>query len=77
MLDDVQGRTKTVLTRVDQAAREAARSSDTYTLADQSLRGNQPLMLALEYLLDLPNQRFSLSEICDLLDVGGFVFLSF
>ena len=40
-----------------------------YTLADQSLRGNQPLMLALEYLLDLPQQRFSLSEVCDLLDV--------
>jgi len=40
-----------------------------YTLADQSLRGSQPLMLALEYLLDLPGQRFSLSEVCDLLDV--------
>lgn len=40
-----------------------------YTLADQSLRGSQPLMLALEYLLDLPNQRFTLTEICDLLDV--------
>ena len=40
-----------------------------YTLADQSLRGSQPLMLALEYLLDLPQQRFSLSEVCDLLDV--------
>ncbi|SEH56752.1 DNA helicase/exodeoxyribonuclease V, gamma subunit [Rheinheimera pacifica] len=40
-----------------------------YTLADQSLRGSQPLMLALEYLLDLPSQRFSLSEVCDLLDV--------
>ena len=40
-----------------------------YSLADQSLRGSQPLMLALEYLLDLPNQRFSLTEVCDLLDV--------
>ena len=40
-----------------------------YTLADQSLRGSQPLMLALEYLLDLPQQRFALSEISDLLDV--------
>jgi exodeoxyribonuclease V gamma subunit len=40
-----------------------------YTLADQSLRGNQPVMLALEYLLDLPHQRFTLSEISDLLDV--------
>ncbi len=40
-----------------------------YTLADQSLRGSQPLMLALEYLLDLPGQRFTLSEVCDLLDV--------
>jgi exodeoxyribonuclease V gamma subunit len=40
-----------------------------YTLADQSLRGSQPLMLALEYLLDLPQQRFTLTEVCDLLDV--------
>lgn len=40
-----------------------------YTLADQSLRGSQPLMVALEYLLDLPNQRFTLTEVCDLLDV--------
>lgn len=40
-----------------------------YTLADQSLRGSQPLLLALEYLLDLPQQRFALSEISDLLDV--------
>ena len=40
-----------------------------YTLADQNLRGSQPLMLALEYLLDAPNQRFSLTEVCDLLDV--------
>ena len=40
-----------------------------YTLADQNLRGSQPLMLALEYLLDAPSQRFSLTEVCDLLDV--------
>ncbi len=40
-----------------------------YTLADQSLRGSQPLLVALEYLLDLPQQRFALSEISDLLDV--------
>ncbi|WP_240222726.1 exodeoxyribonuclease V subunit gamma [Rheinheimera hassiensis] len=40
-----------------------------YTLADQSLRGSQPLMVALEYLLDLPSQRFTLTEVCDLLDV--------
>lgn len=40
-----------------------------YTLADQTLRGSQPLLVALEYLLDLPQQRFALSEISDLLDV--------
>ncbi|MDX1392258.1 MAG: exodeoxyribonuclease V subunit gamma, partial [Rheinheimera sp.] len=40
-----------------------------YSLADQDLRSSQPLMLALQYLLDLPNQRFSLTEVCDLLDV--------
>ncbi len=37
MLDEIQGRAKTVVTRVDQANREAARSSSTYTLADQML----------------------------------------
>lgn len=40
-----------------------------YTLADQSLRGSQPLMVALEYILQLPEQRFTLTEISDLLDV--------
>ncbi|MDP5135042.1 exodeoxyribonuclease V subunit gamma [Rheinheimera baltica] len=40
-----------------------------YTLADQTLRGSQPLLVALEYMLDLPQQRFALSEMSDLLDV--------
>mgnify|MGYP005839456849 CR=1 FL=1 len=40
-----------------------------YSLADQNLRGSQPLLVALEYLLDLPQQRFALSEMSDLLDV--------
>ncbi|MGI5308093.1 exodeoxyribonuclease V subunit gamma [Rheinheimera sp. WS51] len=40
-----------------------------YTLADQSLRGSQPLMVALEYILQLPEQRFTLTEMSDLLDV--------
>ncbi|EKE84446.1 exodeoxyribonuclease V subunit gamma [Idiomarina xiamenensis] len=40
-----------------------------YTLADQALRGEVPLLIALEYLLYLPEQRLSASEVVDLLDV--------
>lgn len=44
-----------------------------YTLADQSLRGKAPVLIALEYLLQLPVQRFTLTEICDLLDVPAIM----
>jgi exodeoxyribonuclease V gamma subunit len=40
-----------------------------FTLADQGLRGKDPLVIALEHLLQLPDSRFSVSEILDLLDV--------
>lgn len=39
------------------------------TVADQSARGSEPLMVALEHLLALPESRFTVSEILDLLDV--------
>jgi len=42
-----------------------------YTLADQGQRGREPLLVALEYLLKLPESRFAASEILDLLDVGA------
>ncbi|HWX67134.1 MAG TPA: exodeoxyribonuclease V subunit gamma [Rhodanobacter sp.] len=40
-----------------------------YSVADQSARGSVPLIVALEHLLALPESRFTVSEILDLLDV--------
>lgn len=40
-----------------------------FTLADQGQRGRDPLLIALEHLLKLPDSRFAVSEILDLLDV--------
>ncbi|RUO20817.1 exodeoxyribonuclease V subunit gamma [Aliidiomarina iranensis] len=40
-----------------------------YSLADQANRGRVPLLIALEYLLSLPEQRVTLNEVFDLLDV--------
>ncbi len=41
-----------------------------FTLADQGVRGKAPLIIALEHLLQLPDSRFSVSEVLDLLDVA-------
>ncbi|HDZ57898.1 MAG TPA: exodeoxyribonuclease V subunit gamma [Pseudomonas xinjiangensis] len=40
-----------------------------YTLADQGQRGIEPLLIALEHLLKLPDSRLPVSEVLDLLDV--------
>ena len=40
-----------------------------FDIADLTERGNQPLLVALEWLLRLPQQRVRLSEVRDLLDV--------
>ncbi|MEO8998349.1 MAG: exodeoxyribonuclease V subunit gamma [Rhodanobacter sp.] len=40
-----------------------------YSVADQSARGSVPLIVALEHLLALPESRFTVSEVLDLLDV--------
>src|SRR5690554_3539766 len=40
-----------------------------FTLADQGQRGREPLLIALEHLLRLPDSRLSVSEVLDLLDV--------
>ena len=40
-----------------------------YSVADQPGRGAAPLLVALEHLLHLPESRFAVSEILDLLDV--------
>ncbi|GLZ88088.1 RecBCD enzyme subunit RecC [Metapseudomonas resinovorans] len=42
-----------------------------FTLADQGLRGKDPQVIALEHLLQLPDSRFSVSEVLDLLDVAA------
>ncbi|MEH6387393.1 MAG: exodeoxyribonuclease V subunit gamma [Pseudomonas profundi] len=40
-----------------------------FTLADQGQRGIDPLLIALEHLLRLPDSRLPVSEVLDLLDV--------
>ncbi|MFN3580847.1 MAG: exodeoxyribonuclease V subunit gamma [Pseudomonas sp.] len=40
-----------------------------FTLADQGQRGQEPLLIALEHLLGLPDSRLPVSEVLDLLDV--------
>lgn len=40
-----------------------------FTLSDQSQRGQDPLLIALEHLLHLPETRATVSELMDLLDV--------
>lgn len=40
-----------------------------FTVTDQGQRGRDPLLIALEHLLKLPDSRFAVSEVLDLLDV--------
>ncbi|SDS96041.1 DNA helicase/exodeoxyribonuclease V, gamma subunit [Halopseudomonas xinjiangensis] len=40
-----------------------------FSLADQGQRGQEPLLIALEHLLRLPDSRLPVSEVLDLLDV--------
>lgn len=40
-----------------------------FTLADQGQRGRDPLLIAIEHLLKLPDSRLPVSEVLDLLDV--------
>ncbi|RYY69465.1 MAG: exodeoxyribonuclease V subunit gamma, partial [Comamonadaceae bacterium] len=42
-----------------------------YTVADQGQRGQEPLLVALELLLRLPDSRLAASDVLDLLDVGA------
>jgi exodeoxyribonuclease V gamma subunit len=42
-----------------------------YSLADRQQRGNDPLLTAIEALLDLADSRFTVSEYLDLLEVGA------
>jgi exodeoxyribonuclease V gamma subunit len=40
-----------------------------YSIADQQLRGHDPLLIALEFLLNLPQSRVTLNELMELLEV--------
>lgn len=42
-----------------------------FTLADQGSRGLEPLLIAVEQLLKLPESRLTVSEVLDLLDVAA------
>lgn len=42
-----------------------------FTISDQSRRNNEPILIALETLLSLPQSRFGASEIISLLEVSG------
>lgn len=42
-----------------------------FSLADQQARGREPLLIALEHLLNLPDSRLPVSEVLDLLDVAA------
>ncbi len=42
-----------------------------YTVADQGPRGQEPLVVALELLLRLPDSRLTASDVLDLLEVGA------
>ncbi|MFT3718460.1 exodeoxyribonuclease V subunit gamma [Pseudorhodoferax sp.] len=42
-----------------------------YTVADRGERGREPLLMALELLLQLPESRFAASGVLDLLEVGA------
>ncbi|MDD2759261.1 MAG: exodeoxyribonuclease V subunit gamma [Methylomonas sp.] len=43
-----------------------------FSLADQNQRGENPILVAVEALLNLPDSRFSVSEVLGLLDVPAF-----
>ncbi|WP_312409214.1 exodeoxyribonuclease V subunit gamma [Comamonas sp.] len=42
-----------------------------YSLADQSQRGREPMLVALEHVLAMPESRFAVSEVLDLLAVDA------
>ena len=68
MVPDIDTYTPHIQAVFGQLAREDARFIP-FTLADQGRRGREPLLIAVEHLLNLPDSRFAVSEILDLLDV--------
>ncbi|MGP3788799.1 exodeoxyribonuclease V subunit gamma [Pseudomonas sp. B392_1p] len=68
MVPDIDSYTPHIQAVFGQLERDDARFIP-FTLADQGRRGREPLLIALEHLLELPDSRFAVSEILDLLDV--------
>lgn len=68
MVPDIDRYTPHIQAVFGRLARDDARFIP-FTLADQGRRGREPLLIAVEHLLNLPDSRFAVSEILDLLDV--------
>ena len=68
MVPDIDTYTPHIQAVFGQLQRDDARFIP-FTLADQGRRGREPLLIAVEHLLNLPDSRFAVSEILDLLDV--------
>ena len=68
MVPDIDCYTPHIQAVFGRLARDDARFIP-FTLADQGRRGREPLLIAVEHLLNLPESRFAVSEILDLLDV--------
>jgi exodeoxyribonuclease V gamma subunit len=72
MVPDIDSFAPAIRAVFGQHARTHARHIP-WGLADQSERGHQPILVALEWLLNAPQQRFAASELRDLLDVPSIV----
>lgn len=68
MVPDIEGFAPAIRSVFGQHARGHARHIP-WGITDQPERGHQPLLVALEWLLHAPQQRFTASELRDLLDV--------
>ncbi len=68
MLPDIQKAAPSIRAVFGQYGRTDARFIP-FDIADLSARAASPMLVALQWLLRLPQQRCRLSELCDLLDV--------
>jgi exodeoxyribonuclease V gamma subunit len=68
MVPDIDAYAPHIRAVFGQLAREDLRYVP-FTIADQGQRGREPLLIAVELLLKLPDSRFAVSEVLDLLDV--------
>jgi exodeoxyribonuclease V gamma subunit len=68
MVPDIEGFAPAIRSVFGQYARSDPRHIP-WGIADQAERGHQPLLVALEWLLRAPQQRFGASQVRDLLDL--------